>query len=263
MENSFLLLGKNSPRLRELRRRTRDRRNGEIILDGQRLLEDILSQGITFRELYVSSSRRAEIPPLMSRHAGSCFEVPDEAFAKVSPTRHPQGILAIVGEPRLPAWTIREGLAIFLEEIQDPSNVGAIIRAAAGLGAEAVWLGPGCADPFGPRAVRASAGTIFRIPVENSLPVERAVERLRSHDGRILATGSGGKTLGAFSPEHPILLLIGNEGSGLSSKAIELADQLVGIPLDRGVESLNVAVASGILLAAFRAMLSIPGETKK
>jgi len=180
----------------------------------------------------------------------------DEAFERISTTRHPQGILAVVGEPRLPEWTIREGLGLYLEEIQDPSNVGAIIRAAAGLGAEAVWLGEGCADPFSPRAVRASAGAVFRISVESRLPLEDGVDRLHSRGGRVLATGSRGETLHALPRNQPILLLIGNEGAGLSAEALQSADQLVGIRLNRGVESLNVAVATGILLAAFRAILS-------
>ena len=244
-------LGKSSVRVKDLRRRVRRRTGGEVIIDGRRLLDDLIRGDVRILELYLS----AGLPPSPEADAWiaaaeQAFELDAEVLADVAPTRTPQGVLAVVEAPRWPVWSASEGVALYLEGVQDPGNLGAIIRSAAGLGAVAVLLAPECADPWGPAAVRGSAGAVFRIPVERDVPLSRVADRIRRHQGELWATGSGGQPLSEWRPTSPMLVMLGAEGQGLSPEALAVADGTVSIPLQRDVESLNVAVAAGILLSS-------------
>lgn len=254
MQESIHRLGRNSPRLKELRRRIRQRQKGEVLLDGRRLLQDALRWKIPLREIYLSESALRENPDPVFDEIPT-FLIDDEVFRKLAPTRNSQGFLVFVDEPEFPEWRAAQGLGLYLEGVQDPLNVGAIIRSAAGFGAEAVWLSPGCADPFGPRAVRSSAGAVFRIGVEREVPLEGALARARSGGCRVWATGADGMAVGDWAPDDPLLLLLGSEGPGLSTAAMEGAEGVLSIELDREIESLNVAVAAGVLLSRIRAIL--------
>jgi TrmH family RNA methyltransferase len=243
-------LGKHNPRLKELRRRVRDRRDGEVVVDGRRLIADLVRGHVPIRELYVASG--VELDGVVLAAADRIWELEPSLLADVAPTRHPQGVLAVADEPSWPSWSGGSGVALWLDRVQDPGNLGAIARAAAGLGACAVLLSAGCADPFGPLAVRGSAGAVFRLPVEREVTGPRAIERVRSHQGEVWATGAGGTAVADWRPSEPVLLLLGTEGRGLSAATAALADGTVAIPLGRDVESLNVAVAAGILLHHLR-----------
>jgi len=161
-------------------------------------------------------------------------------------------VLAVVADPRRPPWPAREGVALWLDTVQDPGNLGAIVRSAAALGARAVLLSPGCADPFHHAAVRGSAGAVFRLPVTRDVPVARVAERMSEASGEVWAAGPGGIPLDRWAPSRPLVLLLGAEGAGLSREAQAVAGGEVTIPLEREIESLNVAVAAGILLERLR-----------
>jgi len=249
-------LGKKSMRVKDLRRRIRSRIPGQVIIDGAKVLDDLIRWDIRILELYLSVdlSQSSETGAWVAA-AEQVFELDNEVLKDVAPTRSPQGVLAVVEAPRWPVWPASSGVGLYLEGVQDPGNLGAIIRSAAGLGAAAVLLAPECADPWGPAAVRGSAGAVFRIPVERDVSLSRAADRVRRHQGELWATGSDGQPLSEWSPSSPMLLMMGAEGQGLSQEALVVADGTVSIALRRHVESLNVAVAAGILLSR----LSSPG----
>ncbi len=243
-------LGKNSARVKELRRRVRRRVPGEVIIDGAKLLDDLVRWEVGIREIYLEAGlERSTKFEAWVEASDEVFELDGEVLANLAPTKTPQGVLAVVEAPRWPPWPASSGVGLYLEGVQDPGNLGAIIRSAAGLGAAAVLLAPECADPWGPAAVRGSAGAVFRIPVERDVSLSRAADRLRRHQGELWATGSEGQPLDKWSPSSPMLLLLGAEGQGLSKEALAVADNTVTIPLHRDVESLNVAVAAGIVLS--------------
>jgi TrmH family RNA methyltransferase len=246
-------LGRHGARVKELRRRVRERRDGEVLVDGRRLVADLLRWQVPIRELYLSAEAVEEpaAAPWIAA-AAAVYELEGSVLADLAPTRTPQGVLAVVEEPRWPRWQGRAGVALWLDRVQDPGNLGAIVRAAAALGAAAVLLAPDCADPFGPTAVRGAAGAVFRLPVERQVPAAAAAERIRAAGGEVWATGAGGRPLAGWRPGEPCLLLLGAEGAGLSDAARDLADGELTIPLARGIESLNVAVAAGILLQHLR-----------
>ena len=246
-------LGRHGARVKDLRRRVRRRHPGEVIVDGRRLVADLVRWGVPIRELYVTAEIVADGDvAAWTAAAGSVFELEEPVLRDLAPTRSPQGVLAVVEEPRWPPWAARGGVALWLDLVRDPGNLGAIVRAAAGLGAAAVLLSPECADPFGPSAVRGAAGAVFRVPVEREVTVASAAERVRTAGGEVWATGAEGRPIEGWRPAEPCLLLLGAEASGLGVEASDLAEGSVTIPLGRDVESLNVAVATGILLQHLR-----------
>jgi TrmH family RNA methyltransferase len=243
-------LGKYSPRVKELRRRVRDRRPGEVVVDGRRLVSDLVRWGVPLRELYIEDA--IEPDPEVVSAAEAAWSVDGKVLSGISPTRHPQGVLAVVDEPAQQPWSGSDGVGLYLDGIQDPGNVGAIIRCAAALGASAVMLSPGSVDPYHPAAIRGSAGTVFRLPVEREASLTGPVERVTIAGGEVWASGTSGVPLTRWSPTQPILLLLGAEGAGLSGRGLDAAGGQVTIPLAHEVESLNVAVAAGILLQHLR-----------
>ena len=242
-------LGRHGARVKDLRRRIKHRRTGEVIVEGRRLVDDLVRWRVPIPELYLSPEAAAapESSSLISV-AGATFELEATVLADLAPTRTSQGVLAVAEEPKWPRWNAGDGVALWLDRLQDPGNLGAIVRAAAGLGAAVVLLSPDCTDPLGPGAVRGSAGAVFRIPIERGMTAEKAVGRVRAKGGEIWATGAAGRPVAGWDPIRPCLLLLGAEGAGLSPEARDLADGELTIPLSNGIESLNVAVAAGILL---------------
>jgi TrmH family RNA methyltransferase len=246
-------LGRHGARVKDLRRRVKHRRGGEVVVDGRRIVEDLVRWHVGVHELYLSPEVAASSDAAgLIEAAGAVFELDEQVLADVAPTRSPQGVMAVVEEPRWPRWEGAGGIGLWLDRIQDPGNLGAIVRAAAALGAAAVLLSPDCTDPFAPAAVRGSAGAVFRVPVEPGVPAGPAVERVHGPGGEAWAAGSGGRPIEGWDPVRPCLLMLGTEGRGLSRDARNLADGELTIPLDRGIESLNVAVAAGILLEHLR-----------
>jgi TrmH family RNA methyltransferase len=246
-------LGRHGRRLKELKKRLRERRKGEVVVDGRRLVSDLVRWKVPIEELYLVPEISDEFEAMGWRDtAESVFEIEASVLADIAPTKSPQGVLAIAREPQEREWTAGTGVTLWLDRIQDPGNIGAIIRSAAGLGAAAVLLSPGCADPFASSAVRGSAGASFRVPLRRHTEAGEAIEAVRQAGGEAWATDSRGQKIEDWRPSGPCLLLLGAEGVGLDPEVVALADGTVAIPMSRGIESLNVAVATGILLEHLR-----------
>lgn len=243
-------LGRHGARLKDLRRRVKRRPENQVIVDGRRLVADVVRWGVPVLELYLAEG--VEPDPEIVAAAGEVYTLDQSVLDGLAPTRHPQGVLAVVADPRLPPWPVREGVALWLDTVQDPGNLGAIVRSAAALGARAVLLSPGCADPFHHAAVRGSAGAVFRLPISREVSAARVAERMSEAGGEVWAAGPGGTPIERWNPGNPTVLLLGAEGAGLSREAMSVATGEVTIPLDREIESLNVAVAAGILLERLR-----------
>lgn len=170
-----------------------------------------------------------------------------------------RGAIAAMHRPVLPS--VAEVIAsarrvVVLEAVVDHTNVGAVFRSVAGLGADAVLVSPQCADPLYRRSVRVSMGTVFQVPWTRIEPWPAALADLRAAGFTIaaLALDPRAETLDAFSADPParIALLLGAEGDGLTRRAIQSADRVVRVPMSGGVDSLNVAAASAVALWALR-----------
>ncbi len=244
-------LGKHNPRLSQLRRVAQGRDAHRTLVEGPKMVRDLLRLGLLPEAVYANDVAAAslegdpELSPLVERALS--FRVPAATLARLAPTQHGQGLLAVFPVPR---WDRPRGdIIVYLDRVQDPANVGAIVRVAAGLGAGSVVCSPGCANPFSPKAVRASAGASLCFPVLKEVPFADLTRWLPASRSVVAAVPEGGTPLPRFRPRTPLVLVLGNEGQGLAPELVPVTTERVTVPLARGVESLNVAVACGVLLA--------------
>jgi TrmH family RNA methyltransferase len=227
-----------------------------ILLDGAHLVQEALAAGVRIEAAaFADSALDGELGELARRTAAEgarTVAVSDAVLAAMTPVRTPSGTVAIASiEPSTLATVLRKGpqLIVLLHEVQDPGNVGAVIRAAEACGATGAIATPGTADPFGWKALRGAMGSAFRLPIATRIVFEEARREMKSARVRIVAAAPrGGTPLPAFDFRAPAAILLGGEGSGLTDDLLSIADDRVTIPMQRQVESLNVAVAAGIIL---------------
>ncbi|HJR58133.1 MAG TPA: RNA methyltransferase [Vicinamibacterales bacterium] len=236
---------------------SRDGRAGdEVLLDGSHLVEEAISSGVPLEVVaFGSEALQERLAPLAARCSSTgarVITVPDRLLGAMSPVQHAAGVVAIarLRQARLEdALTRAPQLILFLDGVQDPGNVGAIIRTAEGCGATAVITGPGTADPRGWKALRGSMGSAFRLPVASSDSLAGAVRAARAAGVRIFATAPrGGTPIGESNLAQPSGIILGGEGSGLGPETIGAADERLTITMRPPVESLNVAVAAALIL---------------
>jgi len=237
-------------RLRELLGSARERhRAGQTILDGPHLVEAYLARCGRPALIAVSEDARdnQEIARLLAR-ASDCevLGFAPDLFGQLSPVRTPTGILALIDIPAAFEPDTLEDVIVLLDGVQDPGNVGAIIRSAAAASAGAVLLGPQCADPWSPRVLRSAMGGHFALAVRAAAD---PVQSLQSFRGRIFAAeGRGGVPPYAHDLTGPVAFVFGAEGRGLGTALSRSAHARISIPLGQGIESLNVAAAAAIIL---------------
>lgn len=228
----------------------RDRRkHGQTLLDGAHLLGVALERGQALSQIVVSESGRAqpEVAALLARCADEqCIELPDRLFAHVSPVDSPSGVLAVMALPEASAAALLTDTCVVLDAVQDPGNLGTILRTAAAVGVPDVVLTPGCAQAWSPRVLRAAMGAHFGLRIREGV---EAAEALRDFPGDILAADlRDSVVLYALDLRGPVAWLFGSEGQGLSAAVAALATRRVLIPMPGGMESLNVGVAAGVCL---------------
>lgn len=171
-------------------------------------------------------------------------DVTEDVFDSISETRTPQGVLGLFERPRSSAADIlarRDTVTVALDGVQDPGNVGTIVRLAAAFDVAGVLLLPGCADPFGPKAIRSSAGAILNVPV-----AQITAHELIASSVPLLAADATGNAI--EPPPSNAVLIFGNEGAGVSEELLRHATP-IAIPMSSRVESLNVASSAAILLS--------------
>jgi TrmH family RNA methyltransferase len=243
--------------VRDLQRRKARGRRGLAVLEGVRLVEEALAAGLEFKGALVSpdlarTTRGQALTAELESHAIQVEEVAARAFGQLAGTDTPQGVLAIV-QPRV--WTLEDvpggNTLLVVDGVQDPGNVGTLIRTAHALGASASLLLRGSADPLNAKALRAAMGATFRHPVVQ-LDDPPFIAWAREQGLTLWAAAADGVPLPRALDAKPgtarIAVIVGNEGAGIRPQLNAVAAQRVAIPLARGAESLNVAVAAGILL---------------
>ena len=243
--------------VKELRRAFTQDESGEgsIAVEGVRLIEEAIRSGLRFQAVFFSDSGRAHAARLLSQISShvEALLLPDDVFLSAVSTEAPQGVAALVKLRPAKFEEILEQMAsgpllLGIAGIQDPGNLGTIIRSAEAFNARAVLLGEKTVSHFNPKAIRASAGSVFREPLVR-VKLAESIPLLKQHGVRILATSSHkGKAAHEIDFTGPLALLIGSEGAGLPPAIAALADELVTIPHSPRVESLNAGIAASILL---------------
>lgn len=242
----------------ELRRRTEPER-GLYIAEGAKVIERAVAAGHRAKSVLVSERWLDSVAHLVPQET-PVYVASEAALEAVTGYNVHRGALAAMERPSLPslAELTREArLVVVLEGIVDHTNVGAIFRSAAGLGAEAVVVSPACADPLYRRSVKVSMGTVFQVPWTRADQWPGALDDLRAAGFVVgaLALTEGAVSLAEFAGagHERVALVLGAEGDGLTREALSAADAVVTIPMAGGVDSLNVAAASAVAMWELRA----------
>lgn len=236
----------------------RDQREQErkLVVEGIRMIEEVLAAGVPIDVLLydpdVSAHPRAAAALAASRRRDvRLVQASSHVVAACSQVETPQGLVAVVAKPAVALAQVAgrpDQLTVVADRIQDPGNLGTMIRIADAAGATGVIVTRGSVDPTNPKAVRATMGSLFHLPVVEAA-AEDAIATLRAHRVRILiADQHGAIEYTAASYRRPVALVLGNEGEGVDAPWREVAEAAVRIPLYGRAESLNVAVAAGLLL---------------
>ncbi len=178
------------------------------------------------------------------------YEVDPQVLDDIADSASPQGVLAVATARETAIESIAEmHRVVVIDSVQDPGNLGAIVRTAAAAGFDAVVTGPGTADLWSTRAIRASAGTLFALHMAKRVDLESSLDLLRVAGHSVLATDVRGETsVYQVEIEKRMTLVVGSEAHGLSETIIDRTDAMIRVPMGPLVESLNVAVATGIVM---------------
>jgi TrmH family RNA methyltransferase len=250
-----LITSRQNRRLKDIRRlrRSKGNRSGELLLEGPHLVAAALDAGLELREVFVTARflERADAGGLLSRLSPTPItEVSPPLLDELADADAPRGLVAIAAARR---DDTRRGLrqggpVLFLDRIQDPGNLGAVARVAEAAGAAGLCLGPGTVDPAHPRALRASAGSLLRLPVLEGADRTAVRRHLDAPLPWVLLSPADGEDLYRTDLPERLVLLLGSEGTGVSAELARSADLRIRVPMAPPVESLNVAVAAGVVL---------------
>lgn len=249
---------------------------GEPIgVEGPKLVEDALRSGLQAEALLVSEAGEADLEQILRAASESQAGIPrsrvmrttDKLFASVAGTETPQGVAALFRQPSWQFDDVVRGVAapdgalrgdaallVVMAAVQDPGNIGTIVRSAEAFGATGVVTTRGSADPWSPKALRASAGSGLRFPILRGMAIPVLLAQLRVAGVKIVAASSHAARLGADGADaaadlrEAVAIFIGSEGAGLPREIEHVADARISIPMSAGVESLNAGVAASVVL---------------
>ena len=231
----------------------RDKYN-QYVIEGLRLVEDAIKSSVTIDTIVVSEHfLQTQFDDSLIKERIKYFKISDQMFREIAHTETPQGIIAIVSVQEHSLEDIlatdQKPFLIFCDSVQDPGNMGTIIRTADAAGASGVILSKGCVDIYNPKTVRSTMGSLFHIPVVKVEDTQAALVYLKEKGISIVA-GYLSTEKYHFDVDYTkaVMLIIGNEANGISTEVINLSDELVKIPIVGEAESLNAGVASAVMM---------------
>jgi TrmH family RNA methyltransferase len=256
--------GRHNPLVKQLRQafsRAELTDAGECAIEGLRILEEAIRSGLRFSAVFFRESAQDRAERLLPQ-IGAQVEtllLPDKLFDSLVPSESPQGVAALVRLKEFSLGDLTErlqvGPIVVLAGLQDPGNLGTILRSSEAFGSAGVVLGEGTVSPLNSKVVRGSAGSVFRLPVIHGhgkapkVKLEEVTEKLRAQGVRLIATSSHkGTPLDQADFKGAAAIFFGNEGAGLPRDVLSRMDELVSIPHTPQVESLNAGVAASIVL---------------
>ncbi len=256
MKEAVKLSGKDNPTVKfvaKLQNSSRFRReNGLFVLEGLRILSDAADNGVAFKKLFFTQGFREKNEGELNaflRNSDESFEVSDPVFEKICDTKTPQGVLAVCEIPVAvyDLSRVKKGKFIGLENLNDPSNVGAICRSGEALGVSGIVISGDSCDLFSPKVLRTSMGTVLRLPV---FVAEDFTEFLKTTCLQKIAcvVDKNAEKITNVTFQNDCIVLIGNEGNGLTDEAVDLSDVKTTIPMSGRVESLNASVAAAVAM---------------
>lgn len=228
-----------------------------FFIEGIRAVEQcILAKGnikyIVYSQKVFSTDYGNELIDSIMKKEYKTYQISDELFKEIGDTENPQGILAVVGfeEYELKDVILEEkNFIIILDRVQDPGNMGTIIRTADAFGANAIIITGGCVDIYNPKVVRSTMGSIFQIPTVHIEDISQVIANLKNKDIKIISTSLEAENY-CYNIDFKgdCALVIGNEATGISQEVVVNSDYLTKIPMTGEAESLNAAIASGVIM---------------
>lgn len=251
----MLLTSRDNPRIKELTKLLQDaktrRKSGCFVIEGARLCEDAVRSGVEVLSAFLTADAARHYGDscrVVEEAAKTVFTLSAELMRSLSDTGSPQGIVCLCRQVSHTVDVTQDGIYVALEDLQDPGNLGTVLRTAEALGAKGVLLSKGCCDLYNPKVLRASMGGVFRLPCRvcedfcgelATLAVDRPV---------LAAVVDAAATPIMKAPKQRAVIVIGNEGNGLTAEAVASCSHRVTIPMAGRAESLNASMAAGILL---------------
>ncbi len=219
-----------------------------FVLEGLRICDDACNCKIRFDKLIISetaSKKYFEAIEKFAENSDECYLIPDSLFKKISDTTSPQGIIAVASMPKKDSEINKRGRYVALENLNDPSNLGAISRTAEALGVSGIILSADACDPYSPKSLRASMGTLFRMPI---IVLENFSKDLKNSGLETYAcvVDKDVKSISEVKFGEGSVVMIGNEANGLSEEAKSMAFEKITIKMSGKAESLNAATAAAI-----------------
>ncbi len=244
---------------RDLTRRKARERSGLFVAEGVRTVEELLASplaitGVLTCDLLDRTPRGAALAAQLLARGIEVVRVSEREFFSASDTEHPQGVLAVAECPKVSLDQLAPGRVaryLVLDGVQDPGNVGTLLRTAAALGVDATLVLPGTVDPWNAKVVRSAVGIQFRHHTSSCTEAELS-SFLGRHHVALWGADAAGAPVDTLTPPERVAIVVGNEGAGLKPSVRDACTGLVALPMAPGVESLNVAVAAGIILYASR-----------
>lgn len=243
MEHLSSLKNQKIQQWRSLKERKGRRETGCFLVEGRKMVEEAIASRFPVEAILVDAARIADFDlpgdlPL--------YTMPEHVLAAVCDTKTPQGIAAVV---RMVNSAELGDKLVAMDGVQDPGNVGTIIRTADAAGIEGVVLSTQCADVFSPKVLRATMGSIFRMGIVVTDDLPHALETLKASGSSVISSQLDGEPFYERSPVgEKFCLVIGSEGNGVSPQVQRVATHRVKLPMRGGAESLNAAVAAGIMM---------------
>lgn len=226
----------------------------KTVLEGESLVGDYLATGLEVDQLIIGEANfdQPTIKRLIDQvDSAKVILVKSFLLDKITQLETAPGVMAIVPIPDQaePSEIVDAGQLILIDRVQDPTNLGAILRSALAFGVTGVYLSTGSAEAFSPKAIRASMGASFKLPIYSRVDLAKLIPRLQSSQVQIYATSShADQFLAEAKLPNRLAWLVGNEGQGVDTKLMSLANQTIKIPQSSQLESLNLAVATSLCL---------------
>ncbi|MDX1413381.1 MAG: RNA methyltransferase [Candidatus Promineifilaceae bacterium] len=246
-----MISSRSNQKVKYIRRLQSDRRfrrhEQAFVVEGTRWLKEFLVQPHRLKQIFYRAdwAAAAENAHMLAHADVGKQSVSKEVMTAMSATETAPGILAVATVESLPIPTVPT-LIVILDAINDPGNLGTILRSAAAAGVDAVLLGPGSVDIYNPKVVRSSMGALLRLPIHHLGWIQ--INKIVAGMDVWLAAGDGKKSYTAVDWRKPSALIVGNEAHGSSDKAQFLAESTIAIPMQSGTESLNAAMAASIIM---------------
>lgn len=230
--------------INSLKKRSYREKTGEFIIEGERGVRDAVKNGAEFSAVLIRSGYEGFVPA-----CEKCYEAEPRLFDKVAETETPQGIIATAKINFKSIGEISCGMVVICDNLRDPGNMGTIIRTAHAVNASAIVLTKGCADPYAPKTVRATMGSVFKVPLVTMETIEE-MDRLKEKGYKIIGGGLTGDAVNLFDADIKgnCAFVLGNEANGISQEVMSKCDMIVKIPMPGGLESLNASVAGALMM---------------